>query len=163
MGNYPVTGPFTNNSAPGIAFGFLNNLEAFIQQLEGDTGVTTINGGTNGTADHYQILQGTVKVCVIIEKSFRTAGANQDWTLPVAFTTKAFFFAGDCVTFSFVNASSVQNVDVITALAAGGGTPVNQGTVSAHSLGGITHPFDTIRHTSGAGSNHNSTIIVIGV
>ncbi len=100
---------------------------------------------------------------VIIEKAFRTGGANQDYTLPVAFTTKGFFIAGDTNTFRFRNAGADQNVDVITALAAGGGTAVNQGNVSAHSFGGITHPFDTIRFDSGAGSNHNSTIIVIGV
>src|SRR6266704_1092931 len=112
---YVPTGPWTAGSAPGVSAAFLTNLEAFVQQLEGDTGVTTITGGTNGTADCYQPLQGTI------------------------------------------------NMDVITALAAGGGTAVNQGNVQAHSFGGITHPFDTIRFDSGAGSNHNSTIIVIGV
>ncbi len=136
-----------------------NALEAFIQQLEGDAGVTTITGGTNGTCDCYEPLQGTIKMVVLIQKSFRTGGANQDYTLPVPFTTKGFFWAGDCDTFSFLNGGGTQNVDVITS----SGNSTNQGTVTANTFGGITHPFDTIRFASGAGSNHNSTIIVIGV
>ncbi len=139
---YVPTGPWTAGSAPGVSAAFLTNLEAFVQQLEGDTGVTTITGGTNGTADCYQPLQGTIKMVVIIEKAFRTGGANQDYTLPVAFTTKGFFIAGDTNTFRFRNGGADQNVDVITALAAGGGTAVNQGNVSAHSFGGITQGFE---------------------
>ena len=44
---YVPTGPWTAGSAPGVSAAFLTNLEAFVQQLEGDTGVTTITGGKN--------------------------------------------------------------------------------------------------------------------
>jgi len=100
---------------------------------------------------------------VIICKAFRTGGTNQDYTLPVPFTTKGLFICGDIDTCTFMNGGTGQNVDVVTALAASGGSAVNQGSLSSNSFGGITHPFDTIRFNSGAGSNHNSTLIVIGV
>ena len=152
-----------NGSAPGIAAAFLNNIENFIQQLEGDTGVTTINGGTNGTATHYQPVQGTIKVVIVMENAFRTGGANQDYTLPVAFTVGGFVLAGDVNNFQLLSATVAQNVDVIVTIASGGGTASAVTTVHADSFGSMLHPFDTIRHSSGSGSNHSGVLVIIGV
>jgi hypothetical protein len=132
---------------------------SFSAAINPNTPVTTITGGTNGTCDCYQPLQGTIKIVVLILKSFRTGGSTQDYTLPTAFTTKGFFLAGDCDTFTFMNGGVGQNVDVITS----SGNSNNQGTVTGNTFGGITHPFDTIRFSASAGSNHNSIVIVIGV
>ena len=139
--------------------GALTVLDLITTILKINPAVTTLVGGTNGTADCLQPLQGTVKLVIILCNQFRTGGADQDYTLPVAFTTKGFYWTGNVDTGHFVNGGAGQNVDQATAF----GTLTNQGNFTTGSFGDITHPFDTIRFNSGAGSNHNGMLVVLGV
>jgi len=159
---YTPTGPFSNGIAPGMSAAFLNNIEAWIALIDNSTPIT-ITGGTNGTATCYQPLQGTLKVVYISEASFRTGGANQDYTLPTPFNTGCMFWCTDVDTFSFRNAGGTNNADVLTAIASGGGTLTSVGNVSANSSGAYVHAIDTIRHNSGAGSSHTGYILLIGI
>src|SRR6266487_6191239 len=121
MGNYTVTGPFTNGGAPGINQTFLNNMENFIQQLEGDAGSVVLNGGTSGTATCYQVVQGTFKYTLIVLNNFKTAGVAQQITLPTAYTYGASIRTTDTETMSVRSGGSDQPTSIVKAFPASAG------------------------------------------
>jgi len=160
---HPGRVSFDHAKITSDGIGNLTVLDLLASIISPTPSATTLNGGTNGTANHYQPLQGTIKMVIVMENAFRTGASNQDWALPVAFTTGAFFLAGVVNTFDFMSGGVAQSADIITALASGGGTAVGGTSIHADSFGSIFHPFDTIRHESGAGSNHSGVLIIIGV
>ncbi len=133
--------------------------------LNFSTPSTVTNGGTAGSATMWMPFQGSaLKVVIIKHSGFQTGASNQDVALPTAFTDGCFFFTGGCSAFQLLNSGVAQNVNIITALAAAGGTSVFQSTINGFSFGNCppTEPFDTIRYTSGNASQHNAFIILIG-
>jgi hypothetical protein len=122
----------------------------------------TVNGGTSGTAIGYQMLQGTMKIVQVIENNFRTAGANQDLTLPVAFVAQVFIISSGTVTLNLLAGGVAQTVNITTALAAGGGTVTSQNDFGSNSFGNSNAAIDTIRFKSGAGSAHTGSLILFG-
>lgn len=144
-------------------------LEALIDLVKGclnfSTPSTTTNGGIAGSATMWMPFQGaSFKLVLIKHLGFQTGASNQDAVLPTAFTDGCFFFTGACSAFQLLNAGSPQSGNIITALAAGGGTSVFQSTFNGFSFGNVppNEPFDTIRYTSGNASTHNAFIILIG-
>src|SRR6266446_4327901 len=88
MPAYVPSGPFVNSSPPALAAVVFNNVEAWIQQAEGATGSSAINGSTAGTATLYQPFQGPFKLVIVQLVGFRNGGAPaQTLALPVPFTT----------------------------------------------------------------------------
>jgi|SRR6266487_5251618 len=143
MGNYTVTGPFTNGGAPGINQTFLNNMENFIQQLEGDAGSVVLNGGTSGTATLYQVVQGTFKYTLIVLNNFRTAGAAQQITLPTAYTFGAYIRTSEGESMSVRSGGSDQTVRVMT------GFPGAVGNIGVTGTGAVFSGWNFVHVVTG--------------
>jgi hypothetical protein len=130
------------------------------------TQVVHLVGGTSGTADLYQIFQGTFKYTIIHTQGFRTAAANQNMSLPVPYT----FGANIRSTSSDLFSLQASGVDVatltITALPAGAGlagTVVNSTTMNANGLYECAVPFDSIQFKSGWAAGHSGYYIIEGI
>src|SRR5260221_12738078 len=76
MPAYVPTGPWTNGGAPGISAAFLGTLESWIQQAEGATGSSTINGSTAGTATVYYPFQRPFKLLIVQLVGFCNGGLS---------------------------------------------------------------------------------------
>jgi hypothetical protein len=132
------------------------------------TSVVSINGGTSGTATLYQDFQGAVKRVLIVLSNFRTGAANQTIALPTPFISNAKIDAGGIGTsaqtggMQLLNGGVAQNIDVVTALAALGGTRTSQTTIYQYSFGYTTHPFDTIQFPLGSTVAYTGTILIEG-
>lgn len=167
MGGYTQVGPFTDNSAPGIDHNFLNGLESWIRQAEGDTGSVVANGQTSGTATLYQVLQGVVKKFIIIFSNYKNT-ASQYLTLPTAFTKYSWFNigntgAGHIVFRSGGSGGSTVNCDLITSFSSAGGTIASpQSFTCNYSVGMIEGGFDTVELQTNS-SAANGLMIVEGV
>ena len=121
MGAYVNTGPFSNGSAPGISAGFLNSLESFIQQQQGNLNVVVLNGGISGTATCYQVVQGTFKYTFVLLNNFKTGGSPQQITLPTAYVYGASIRTTDTETMSVRSGGSDQPTSIMKAFPASAG------------------------------------------
>src|SRR5579885_553302 len=160
-GGYVLTGPFTNGSAPGISANFLNNIEDWMATVDGDiANAPSLSGSTSGVALLYQFFSGVHKVIYIYLNGFRNGGASaQNITFPQAFTSALKITTADTNTFSLLTSGTAQNIAILTALGAGGGTTVSQTTMGSYSLGWCNHAIDTISFQSGAASAHTGLIV----
>src|SRR5258708_23889446 len=94
MPGYIASGPFVNSTNPAIAAAFLNNIESWIAQTEGDSGSVVVTGTTAGNATCYQFFQGPFKAFFLYFAGYRNSTANEQLlTLPVGFTTYAGWIA----------------------------------------------------------------------
>src|SRR5260221_11773068 len=86
-GPYTPTGPFVDNTSPGIDHNFLNNIEAWIGQV--DNAAATTLSGTTGTVTAYMPFQGPhyKKVLLWLNKFQNTRGSTTALSLPTAFTS----------------------------------------------------------------------------
>lgn len=183
---YTEYGPFTNGASPPINASFLNGVESFLLLINAlaidshitsdgngagtmlklaiNSGSTVLNGSTAGTATLYQFLNGTLKLVVVYENGFRNGGgAAQTIAIPTPFTTSFKWWTGDSNPLTFVGSSSSRTANIITALAAGGGTITSQTTVNSHSFGAVNAAVDTVSFNSGEASAHTGTILMVGV
>lgn len=188
MVTYTATGPFTNSNPPGISAAFLNAVETFLSTgwfdsnftNDGSTNLTAnsyiapffkanpsgtvLNGSTAGTATLYQPERGTWKEIFIVLSGFRnTGGTVQTIALPVAFTTFVRVETGALFSIQLLVGGSAQTINVVTALAGGGGSTNGQTTISANSFGNCLAAVDTIGFTSGGSGPISSIIYLRGV
>lgn len=167
MAGYSPEGPFVNGGSPGLDASLFNNIENFIQQLEGDTGSVVLNGQTSGTATLYQVMQGTYKKFLVIFSNYKNTG-NQYITLPVAFVSRGWFNIGDTggghISFyTGGSGGSTVGCNVLTSFASGGGGIAGpQSFTSYYSIGQINAGFDTINFQANS-SAANGIMIVEGV
>lgn len=183
---YSQYGPFDNGGSPPVNENFLNGLESFlllINALATDSHITSdgngaatllklainsssavLNGSTAGTATLYQPLNGTLKLVLCYLNGFRNGGGSaQTLAIPTPFVTSFRWWTGDINPLTFVGSSSSRTANIITALAAGGGTITSQTTVNGHSFGGVNAAVDTISFNSGEASAHTGLILMVGV
>lgn len=183
---YTQYGPFDNGGSPPINENFLNGVESFlllINALATDANITSdgngaatllklavnapstvLNGSTAGTATLWQPLNGTLKLVLVYLNGFRNGGGSaQTLAIPVPFTTSFRWWTGDTNPLTFTGSSVARTANIITALAAGGGTITSQTTVNSHSFGGLTAAVDTISFNSGEASTHTGLIVAVGV
>ena len=75
-GPYTPTGPFVDNSAPGVDHNFLNELERWFAQV--DNAAATTLSGTTGTATAYMPFQGPhyKKVLLWLNNFQNTSGST---------------------------------------------------------------------------------------
>jgi len=166
MGGYTSTGPFVNGAAPGISATFLNNVENWINQVEGDISSVVLSGGTAGTATCYQVMQGTFKYTLIQLSGFRTAGSPQQITLPVAYTFGAYIRTTDLETMSVRSGGSDQTTRTMTAFPSGAG--VAGGSVSGTVFNGwsFVHTvsgFNQFNFGASWSANRSGFVVIEGV
>jgi hypothetical protein len=184
--SYTQYGPFTNGTSPPINASFLNGVESYLLLLNAlavdssitsdgsgaatmiklaiNSGSTVLNGATAGTATLYQPLNGTLKLVLIYENGFRNgSGAAQTLSLPTAFTTSLRFWTSDSNPLTFVGSSTNRTANIVTAIAAGGGTVTSQTTVNGYSMGGVNAGVDTVSFNASESSTHTGLIVLLGV
>jgi len=183
---YTEYGPFTNGQSPPVNASFLNGVESFLLlvnalaldsnitadgngaatlvKLAINSGSTVLNGSTAGTATLYQPLNGTLKLVMAYLNGFRNGGGSaQTLAIPTPFTTSFRWWTGDSNPLTFVGSTTSRTANIVTALAAGGGTVTSQTTVNSHSFGGVNAAVDTISFNSGEASAHTGLILMVGV
>ena len=190
---YTAVVTFVDNNPTGLDHNFFNGLEnfckvgwfdsAFTSDGSGNLTATSyistfnkvnpsgtvLNGGTNGTATLYQPQRGTWKVVLILLNAFRTAAAAQTIALPVAFTTQAFVQSGNVGSatnfngFALLSSGTPQSIQVVTALASGGGTSSSVTTMFGNSYGAIFAAFDTIQFKASSSGNASGIIKIEGI
>lgn len=166
-GPYIVTGPFVDNSAPGIAHGFLNNLEGWIEQAEGATGSVSVAGSTTGTATLYQILQGTIKIAIIVLSNFKNGAAgDKNLALPTPFVSHCLFWSGDSGPFDLKSSGTSQTIWTQTSFAASAGNAGGNGSATntnSNCNGHCDSAFDTVGLWGNQISTYGGTILLVGV
>jgi hypothetical protein len=183
---YTQYGPFANGGSPPVNSNFLNGVESFLltvnalatdanitsdgngaatlAKLALNTSSTVLNGATAGTATLYQPFNGTLKLVLVYLNGFRNGGGTaQTLAIPVPFTTSFRFWTGDTNPLTFTGSSVSRTANIITALAAGGGTITSQTTVNSHSMGHVNAATDTVSFNSGEASTHTGLIVLLGV
>jgi hypothetical protein len=160
------TGPFSNGGAPGFSAAFGNDIEEFIQQLQGDINSVAVSGQTSGTATLYQVVQGTIKRTIIHLVNYKNT-ANQFITLPTAYTDRALVSTGDVggnaiAFFTGGSGGSAVNVKVLSAISASsGGTQATQIYIKYFSYGQIDAAWDTLELQVNTGAA-NGVIVIEG-
>jgi hypothetical protein len=94
---YANTGPFVNNSAPGISATFLNNVESFLDEI-----VSSIVNDTNYTTDGAGNMTGVSFKGVLTSKG--GGHTLTDWNMGI---TSGVTSAGSLVTHGLKNAAGV--------------------------------------------------------
>src|SRR6185503_6895232 len=158
-----MAGPSTVAPNNTIAASDINQLVNILALLYGSG--TSINGATAGTATLYQFFIGTLKVVIVYENGFRNgSGSAQTIAIPTPFVSDCFFFSSATGTFELLASGSSKTVNIITALASGGGTASTSSTgVGSFSFGDCPGAIDTVSFNGSAASNHTGFIILIGI
>ena len=133
--------------------------------LEAAGSTVSFNGNTSGSGILYQIMAGSgFKLVYIHLSSFNNSGGtNTDVALPVTFAEGSEFFVSNIGQIQAMAGGVAQTFQIITAIAAAGGTNTNQTTLNNYSwahVGGTT--IDTIRFSSGIAGAHSGAIIMLG-
>lgn len=147
---YSITGPFVDNSPPGLAAAFFTKFEGWIANTDAPP-ATTISGSTSGTASLYQMPWNTLKVAMCICTNFRNGGAsNQSITLPIPFSTHVLFlWTSGMANCSLLLSGSVKTVQLNSGLGAPSGTVTPVTAVGQNALGHCDTGFDTLQFNSG--------------
>jgi hypothetical protein len=159
---------YVNGVTPASAAN-MQRIDDFIEQLEGDAGVVTLNGSTSGTAKLYQILQGKIKRAIIRLDNFRNGGGSaQTLTFPVPFTDGAGFWCWDFPAFQVTNSGSAVTVYMMTGISSTGFsvtsvTTIDYGNVIFHTGGASAIPFDKISFNGSFASAKTGHMIIDGI
>src|SRR5260221_2817986 len=121
MPAYVPTGPWTNGRASGISAALLETLESWIQQAEGATGSSAINGSTSGTATLYQVFQGVFKIVLVQTVNFRNGGGSaQTLAIPTPFTSLVVLGKNSNINpFQVLKSGTAQTVNQLITLNSG--------------------------------------------
>jgi len=122
-----------------------------------------LTGGTAGTAEMYQWMQGTIKTTWIVLNGFRTAGADQFFTLPSPYTKAVRIWSQGTLTWAAMAGGAAQTVTIyVTGAGAGGATTAASTNIFADNQGFVAQPIDQVRLNSGWASNKDGVIILEG-
>lgn len=128
------------------------------------TGVTqSVNGDTSGSASVIEGLIGPYKVTIYQQNGYRQAGSANTLTLKNGFTFGAIVFNMGCGGVSVKQAGSVQNIQVITALASGGGTSTPVSAIQTASFGWLVTNFNQFADSGAMGSARSGLVVAIGL
>lgn len=129
-----------------------------------EPGSTTINGSTSGTAQLWQLWRGNFKYVFCLLNNFRNGGGStQTIAFPVAFTTKAYCRTSDFPAAQLLKAGVAQTVNIITALAVGGGTPTGASVFGGYSFFDAPSGIDTLSFNSGQVTPHTGILVIEGI
>lgn len=162
MPSYQPTGPFVNGAAPPIAAPFLNNIEGWIQQVEG-TNPLSATGTIAGTVYVHEILQGTVKAILVHFSSYQSAA--QTLVLPVSFTAGAMVWTTETQsgTIEFLQGAVAQTLSVMTgSYNVAGGAQQASNLIKHWSYGMVRSGFNALRFTFTSGTNASGFALVVG-
>lgn len=186
---YTKTGPFVNNSAPGISANFLNNVEnelvainsaATDSHITADgTGLLTalglnvnctpviMNGSTSGNVALRQPCRGpNFKLVIMHFNSFRNnGGKTQGIVLPTAFLDRSVVLCGDLPStgISFQKSGVSNSVAIKNTInASSGGTVTNATLLHGNSWGEILGGWDTMIVPTGGSIAVSGVMFIVG-
>lgn len=147
---------------------FTDGALALASYLMANSPPTTINGSVSGTVSFYTPIWGTgMKVFLCLFNNYDTASVAS-FNFPTLMNQMLFGvsgnFASTTPTFSFFKGGTIQNVDVITALASGGGSATAVTTAHENSIfvGHGNQPYDQFQLGTFSSSTQ-SGVFAIGV
>src|SRR5260221_11163606 len=134
-GPYTPTGPFVDNTSPGIDHNFLNNIEAWIGQV--DNAAATTLSGTTGTVTAYMPFQGPhyKKVLLWLNNFQNTSGSTTALSLPTAFTRGGKVKTENLHIIELGVGTSAQTRNIITGIAAAAGRRASPTYIKDKSFG----------------------------
>ena len=170
-GPFSPFGPWVNGSPPGVQASWLNNVESWIAQTEGDaSSQVTVTGTTAGSATCYQFFQGGLKGFFLYFNGYRNSTATEQLlALPVGFTTYAGWIAFGGIPQTHIYVGSTQQngkIEVITGfpvLPGAGAVTGNQNQMNGFQLGDILTAFDHIGLGVSQGQAYTAGVLVIGI
>ncbi len=162
-GPYTPTGPFVDNTSPGIDHNFLNNIEAWIGQV--DNAAATTLSGTTGTVTAYMPFQGPhyKKVLLWLNNFQNTSGSTTALSLPTAFTSGGKVETESLHIIELRVGTSAQTLNIITSIAAAGGATATQTYIKDKSFGYFAAAIDHIGFQSGGSGAITSLVIIEGL
>lgn len=125
------------------------------------------NGGSAGSVSVYQWMRGPVKLTMIVMQGYEAGGSAQKVALPSAYTVGASIRTGRIGTsgnggMSLLSSNSAQTINVVTALATGGGSTTGETIIYQHSIGECPVGFDTLEFLANTSSAKNCITIIEG-
>ncbi len=128
-----------------------------------EPGNTIVNGATSGTATMYEILRGPgLRVVIVLFNNFQNnSGAAQAQALLTSFNGSVLIWASNVPNLQLTLGGVAQTIQILTALAVGGGTITGTTNFKGHSLGEVG-PVDTVSYSAGDGSAHTGMLLLIG-
>src|SRR5580765_143575 len=136
------------------------------QVINSNPPAVTVNGTTNGTAQLYEVFQGTFKLCILAMNGYQNnSGTEQTISLPTPFTAKGFCISGAMkqLTPDHSGSALTNSVRQVTGLAAGGGSTNVQNFAASEGLASITAPFDAIGMGTGEATTATDIAIFFGI
>jgi len=131
-----------------------------------NTGQTTFTGPTSGNVKFYLLITGTIKIMIANFNNYQNNTANrQTFTFPesITMTAPTFWIATEIPGLQGFTGVTGQQFNIITALAAGGGTTVQQNNINKASFGYFrTTSIDNLKDTINDASAHSGQLIGIG-
>jgi hypothetical protein len=143
----------------------INQSVDILNTLLGYTNTVTVNGPTTGTATLYELLQGPIKIVLVVLTNYRNNPAgDQLLVLPTAFTHGAMGWNGSSGAFDLKSAGSNQTIQVNTGFASSSADGSVTGTTNIHQNNQwhCDTAFDTIGLWGSDAGTHNGFIFIIG-
>lgn len=125
------------------------------------------NGGSAGSVTVYQWMRGPVKMTMIVMQGYKAGASAQKVALPSPYTVGASIRTGRLGTsgnggMSLLSSNAAQTINVVTALATGGGSTTGETVIYQHSIGECPVGFDTLEFLANTSSAKNCITLIEG-
>ncbi len=124
--------------------------------------IQTANGDTSGSMTIQEIFAGGSKWLIIKQNNYKQAGAAQQFTLSNTFTGPFGILNLGCGGMEVLQAGTKQSINVLTALAAAGGTFAAQTNIQQASIGWCNTNINQIQSQGGYATAHTGVTILAG-
>lgn len=123
----------------------------------------TKNGDTSGTSDTIEGFIGPWKMMMYRQNNYRQAGTAQVTTLNTPFTFGAVILNMGAGGIQLKQAGAAQTLQIVTALASGGGTSTGASSINTASHGWLVTNFNQIADSGAMGSARSGLFFAIGL
>lgn len=125
------------------------------------------NGRSAGSVTVYQWMRGPVKMTMIVMQGYEAGASAQKVALPSPYTFAASIRTGRIGTsgnggMSLLSSNVAQTINVVTALATGGGSTTGETVIYQHSIGECPVGFDTLEFLANTSSAKNCITLIEG-
>lgn len=125
--------------------------------------VQTVNGDTSGTAQVIEGIIGPYKLTLYIQTNYRQVGTGQNITLKSPFSSFAFVGNMGAGGVAFKQAGTAQTLQIVTAIASGGGTSTPVTAINTSSIGWLVTNFNQIADGGAMGAARSGIVFAWGI
>jgi hypothetical protein len=124
--------------------------------------IQTVNGDTSGSMTIQEIFTGGSKWLIIKQNNYKQAGAAQQFTLTNTFTGPFSISNLGCGGMEVLQAGTKQTINVLTAIAAAGGSFTGQTNIQQASFGWCNTNINQIQSQGGYATAHTGVTTIEG-